>query len=194
VARFTVDTYPGQEFEGEVTKVRYNAMMTQNVVTYTVEVTTKNEDLKLLPYLTANVKFIIDEKKDVQLVSNAALRWRPALAHVHPDYRSAYEQSLKRKAVAAETGTKPVGDAAKERQQNRGMVWIEQDGFVRPIKVLTGLTDGVNTEVVSVVDEKDKDLLNVDTPVVVSEVKGGGPASGTVNPFVTPMFGKKKQQ
>ena len=62
-------------FKGVVTKVRYNAVMTQNVVTYTVEVTTPNNDLKLLPYLTANVKFIVDERKGVELVPNAALRW-----------------------------------------------------------------------------------------------------------------------
>ena len=54
---FTVDTYPGQVFRGEVGKIRLNATMTQNVVTYTVEVITDNSDGRLLPYLTANVQF-----------------------------------------------------------------------------------------------------------------------------------------
>ena len=40
--RFTVDAYPGQVFHGEVGKIRLNATMTQNVVTYTVEVITDN--------------------------------------------------------------------------------------------------------------------------------------------------------
>ena len=35
---FTVDAFPGETFRGEVGKVRLNATMTQNVVTYTVEV------------------------------------------------------------------------------------------------------------------------------------------------------------
>ena len=43
---FTVDAYPGETFRGEVTKVRLNAVMTQNVVTYTVEVTTDNSQRK----------------------------------------------------------------------------------------------------------------------------------------------------
>ena len=35
---FTVDAFPGETFQGEVGKVRLNASMTQNVVTYTVEI------------------------------------------------------------------------------------------------------------------------------------------------------------
>ena len=46
---FTVDAFPGAGFQGEVGKVRLNATMTQNVVTYTVEVNTDNADGKLLP-------------------------------------------------------------------------------------------------------------------------------------------------
>src|SRR5208337_5577731 len=45
---FTVDAFPNRVFHGSVNKVRYNATMTQNVVTYTVEVNTDNSDGKLL--------------------------------------------------------------------------------------------------------------------------------------------------
>ena len=55
--RFTVEAFPGKVFEGQVTQVRLNAQMTQNVVTYTVVITTENADGRLLPYLTANVAF-----------------------------------------------------------------------------------------------------------------------------------------
>ena len=74
---FTVDAFPGEVFSGEVGKVRLNATMTQNVVTYTVEIITDNSNGKLLPYLTANVTFIVGERKNVLLVPNAALRWTP---------------------------------------------------------------------------------------------------------------------
>ena len=72
---FTVDAFPGETFRGEVGKVRLNASMTQNVVTYTVEIITDNSDGRLLPYLTANVQFELDRRSDVLLVPNAALRW-----------------------------------------------------------------------------------------------------------------------
>lgn len=47
--RFSVDAFPGEEFKGEVEQVRLNSTMTQNVVTYTVVITTDNPGGKLLP-------------------------------------------------------------------------------------------------------------------------------------------------
>ena len=85
--RFTVDAYPGEEFHGEVGKIRLNATMTQNVVTYTVEVTTDNSSGKLLPYLTANVEFELGRSNNVLLVPNAALRWTPQPERVAPKFR-----------------------------------------------------------------------------------------------------------
>src|SRR5262245_30993068 len=74
---FNVDAFPAEAFKGQVRKVRLNATMTQNVVTYTVEIVTDNADLKLLPYLTANVRFVVAEHDQVMAVPNAALRWSP---------------------------------------------------------------------------------------------------------------------
>jgi len=59
-ARFTVSAFPMDVFTGKVTQVRLNAGMVQNVVTYTVVVETDNPGGKLLPYLTANVRFLTD--------------------------------------------------------------------------------------------------------------------------------------
>src|SRR6266571_6084905 len=87
--RFTVDAFPGREFNGTVGKVRLNATMTQNVVMYTVEVNTENPDNILLPYLTANVRFVARSETNALLVPNAALRWTPSsLAEISPDSRS----------------------------------------------------------------------------------------------------------
>ena len=75
---FTCDTFPGREFKGTVGKIRLNATMTQNVVMYTVEVNTENPDKLLLPYLTANVRFVARQESNALLVPNAALRWTPS--------------------------------------------------------------------------------------------------------------------
>ena len=85
--RFTVDAHAGRVFHGKVTQIRMNATMTQNVVTYTVVVTTDNSDGKLLPYLTANVQFEVDKRSDVLLVPNAALRWKPQASQIDPAAR-----------------------------------------------------------------------------------------------------------
>ena len=74
---FTVDAYPGQSFRGTVNKIRLNASMTQNVVTYTVEVNTDNSDGRLLPYLSATVNFEVARHENVLTVPNTALNWTP---------------------------------------------------------------------------------------------------------------------
>ncbi|HSV93015.1 MAG TPA: efflux RND transporter periplasmic adaptor subunit [Desulfobacterales bacterium] len=77
-ALFTVDAFPGSEFHGEVLQIRKHPRTVQNVVTYTVVVSTQNEELRLLPGMTANIQIIVDERKDVLKVPNAALRFKPA--------------------------------------------------------------------------------------------------------------------
>ena len=129
--RFTVDAFPGQVFHGKVTQIRMNATMTQNVVTYTVVVTTDNSSGKLLPYLTANVQFEVDQRSGVLLVPNAALRWKPEAAQVDPAVGSTVSLSTE------------SGDA-----QDRGCLWTVNDGgFVRPLEVVVGTSDGTMTEV-----------------------------------------------
>ncbi|MDB5291260.1 MAG: efflux transporter, family, subunit [Massilia sp.] len=100
VATFSVDAFPGRKFKATVGKVRLNATMTQNVVTYTVEVTTDNSDGKLLPYLTANLQFELDRRNDVLTVPNAALRFYPAVDMVAPEFKD---------EVAAATSAKGPG-------------------------------------------------------------------------------------
>src|SRR6266545_1993815 len=74
---FTVDSFPGQSFTGEVVQIRKAPQVLQNVVTYDVVVSAQNLDLRLLPGMTANVRIVTDQKADVLRVPNAALRFRP---------------------------------------------------------------------------------------------------------------------
>lgn len=74
-ARFTVDSYADEYFYGKVVQVRNEAVMTSNVVTYTVVIEIDNTNLKLKPGMTANVEIITAEEKDVLLAPNQALRF-----------------------------------------------------------------------------------------------------------------------
>jgi HlyD family secretion protein len=178
---FTVDAYPGEVFVGEVGKVRLNATMTQNVVTYTVEIITDNSDGRLLPYLTANVTFIVGERKDVLLVPNAALRWTPQLSQVVPEFRG---NSGNAPGSEAQAQAKPPVKAGKE-EQARGAVYIPQGTLVRPVYVTLGLSDGSQIEVES-------RELKEGTPLVVGEMESqpaGKPAPGG-SPF-TPQLRRR---
>jgi HlyD family secretion protein len=155
---FTVDALPNQTFSGTVRKVRLNATLTQNVVTYTVEISTDNSSLALLPYLTANVVFEVARKDKVLAVPNAALRWSP-------------------REVPAEAASA----GGERRGSKEPTVWVVDAGKPRPVAVHTGLTDGSFTEV-------EGQELAEGTPVIVGDAvaAGGAPAQGA-SPF-TPQL------
>jgi HlyD family secretion protein len=200
-ATFTVDAYPADVFHGTVGQIRLNATMTQNVVTYTVVVNVDNEEGKLdpyaatgavpgttqgtrnrkdvpvgdklLPYLTANLQFKVDERTDALLVPNAALHYRPQVALVAPDHRALYEQGLRRAT------TEDAPEPASKKRHTRATIWVPDGDFVRPIKVRVGLTDGLMTEVVDVI----KDQLTPETEIVTGENQTAASRDTTVNPF-----------
>lgn len=180
--RFTVDAYPTEDFAGEVAQIRLNATMTQNVVTYTVVVNADNSSGRLLPYLTASVQFEIARHTDVRLVPNAALRWRPQPPQIAPDARESSAESSRR----SRSGSTGRNANAERSRRDRGVVWVEDDGFVRPVEVQVGLSDGTMTEVIS-------DNLTDGLAVVVGEVRREE-SEGTTNPFAPKMFTGSKSQ
>jgi HlyD family secretion protein len=78
-ARFTVQAYPDETFEGAVRQVRLQSTTQENVVNYTVVIDVQNPDGRLLPGMTATVDFLIETATDVLKVPNAALRFRPSV-------------------------------------------------------------------------------------------------------------------
>ncbi len=180
-ANFKVDAFPKDVFTGMVAQIRLNASMTQNVVTYTVVVNTNNDNLQLLPYLTANVQFRVAERTEVLMVPNAALRYRPHPERVAPAFRDAYAAGKQRRAVVTEM------QAGKVKDKTRGTLWVEEDGFLRPVKVALGLTDGNVTEIDGVLEGE----LPEGTKVVSGEQQGR--AESGSNPFAVKLFGSKKQ-
>jgi HlyD family secretion protein len=180
---FTVDAFPGEIFRGEVGKVRLNASMTQNVVTYTVEVITDNSSGRLLPYLTANVQFELNRLTDVLLVPNAALRFRPAAEQVLPEFRDAFTSAAESQAGPKE-GPRPVSGPGRGGADSGGRsnLWLAAGEHVRPLAVKTGLSDGAMTEVSG---EKLTEGLDVVTGVQFQ----AGAKPDTSNPF-TPSFSR----
>lgn len=77
-ATFTVDAFPGRSFSGSVRQVRKAATNVSNVITYITVVSARNDDLSLIPGMTANVRIVTDRREDALKVPNAALRFKPA--------------------------------------------------------------------------------------------------------------------
>jgi len=193
---FTVDAYPGTTFNGTVNKVRLNATMSQNVVTYTVEISTDNPEGKLLPYLTASVKFEIDRKQNVLTVPNAALRWRPNDAQLAPGAENPFAAKAGKKDGAKEGPPRKDGgkDGAKSSERKKGqsgVLWVRdanQPNQVKPLKVKVGISDGVVTEVSPATEGATLEGV----AVVIGEQHDAGEAesSETTNPFAPKFPGR----
>lgn len=183
--RFTVDTYPGETFRGKVYQVRLNATMAQNVVTYTVVVTTDNPDGKLLPYLTANLQFEIEQRSDVCLVPNAALRWKPRPEQMAPDVRAA--ELAKEDATQNAAPPKPSDNikttTPAKNHDDHGRLWTVNEGFVRPIEITVGPSDGTMTEISG-------DGVREGIEVVIGEGAKNDGADETTNPFAPKIFSR----
>jgi HlyD family secretion protein len=189
---FSVDAYPNRTFQGKVNKVRLNATMTQNVVTYTVEINTDNLDGKLLPYLTANVNFLTGEATNALLVLNSALRWHPQKDLIAPEFRQPANGADASAAggtnEAANGGGRPGGESGGGQgaaPAQTGMLWAEAGIFVRPVPVKLGLTDGTWTEVQG-------EGLAKGTLVVTGTISAEAAAEEAgANPFI-PQIGQRR--
>jgi HlyD family secretion protein len=165
--KFTVDAYPRRTFDGEVSQIRLNATMTQNVVTYTVVVTTDNADGTLLPYMTANLQFEVSRRDDALVVPNAALRWKPRPSQIVP-------------------GLSLPERPKSKNDHDTAVVWMPEGEFVRPVAIRVGLTDGAQTEVTA------GDLKSGDNVVVgMRRLDRGDEAA---NPFTPRLFGGGKKE
>lgn len=164
VARFTVDAYPEETFEGRITQVRLNATVNQTVITYPVMVEVDNPGGKLRPHMTATVTIEVDRARDVLRVPNAALRFRPTETRGtegragSPRERAREDESFERRLAATAAG-RPGSSAAVARQiesvvgrpprggREQTVHVLRQGGRLEPVPVRTGVSDGRYTAV-----------------------------------------------
>lgn len=121
---FTVDAFPDDTFEGQVTQVRQEATTESNVVTYEVVISAPNTDLKLKPGLTANVTIFTLEKNNVLAVPSKALRFQPNEAFLQKG--------------------ESIADCEGDHK-----LWTKEGPVFKAYKVETGTTNGVMTEIIS---------------------------------------------
>lgn len=131
---FRVDAYPEEAFTGTVSQVRLQPVVSQNVVTYVTMIDCQNPGSKLKPGMTASVTIEVARGTDVLTVPAAALRFKPSA-----DVASAFGLD----ASATARPTRSGGTAAP------GTLWVSEAGALRAVSVITGISDGTTTEIVS---------------------------------------------
>ena len=178
---FTVDAYPNDTFEGVVTQIRLgedsssssgSSTTSSTVVTYEVVISAPNPDLKLKPRLTANVTIYTLDRKDVLSVPARALRFTP-------------EKPL-------------IGDNDIVKDcEGEHKLWTREGNTFTAHPVVVGISNGVNTEIVSGIGEG----AVVVTEATIGRMPGEGPTadtqqepSGEKSPFMPGPPGSNKKK
>jgi HlyD family secretion protein len=110
--RFTVEAYIDEVFEGVVRQVWLQPQTISNVVMYTVVVDAVNDRGLLYPGMTATTDFLVDERKDVLLVPNTAVRLRAT-----PDMFAEMRETMEERVAELPDS---VRAAMEERMSHRG--------------------------------------------------------------------------
>lgn len=154
---FTVDAYPGETFEGQVTQVRLEATTESNVVTYEVVISASNKDLKLKPGLTANVTIFTLERNNIVSVPTKALRFTPTKEMLNPGEKI-------------------------EDCQGAHKVWVREGKTLKAYAVKTGITNGTRTQIVSGIKEGAEVIVEMKATSADAEQEGAGDNSES-SPF-----------
>jgi HlyD family secretion protein len=186
--KFTVDAFPGKDFDGKIQEMRLNPVNVQNVVTYNVVINVDNPQQTLKPGMTANLTITIDERNNVLKVPNSALRFTP---------QDANRQRTGASGQATGQGQQGQGQGQGRRRQQGDntqggsgdsnfapasapvlagqirIVWVlGQDGKPQPRRIKVGLSDGAATEVV-------EGNLNEGDMVITGQTVSGSSSTST---------------
>lgn len=175
--QFTVDAFPEDSFEGRVREIRLEPVVSSNVVTYTVIIGVNNVKQLLMPGMTALVKIVVEENKDVLKVPVASVKFSlpPELLH-----KGEIKLGLPVPPVVADEESYLPLKPGTER-----LLWLKRGDRLEPKKITLGISDGTEVEV------KGEGLRTGDSVVVQYVNEPVNVPSAPSNPFA-PKFPKRK--
>lgn len=167
---FTVDAYPNDVFEGDVTQVRLEATTTSNVVTYQVVINAPNEELKLKPGLTANITIYTLERANVLTVPSKALRFVPDAE------------------TLGEAGY-TLTEASEQAPSGKKLIWQLNGTNITPKTVTVGITNGSYTEITEGIGEGEEVIAGL---TAAGTVTASDTATQEQSPFMPQRPGSSK--
>ncbi|MBI5729596.1 MAG: efflux RND transporter periplasmic adaptor subunit [Ignavibacteriales bacterium] len=205
--QFTVQAHSGKRFDGEVTQIRLNPNVVQNVVNYTVVVQADNKERLLLPGMTATVDFYVDFRENVLLVPNVALRFQPT-----DEMTEEYKKNLEKQMASLPDSVKNrmqqfgggqfnpgamgggngggqfnmgmSGGNSSGRRRNVARLWYyDENNKLQMSMAMLGLTDGKKTEIVRGRNIKEgikiiSGIIETETPAATSGTNPFNPQQG----------------
>ena len=156
---FNVDAYPEETFKGVVQQIRLQPITLNNVVSYAVMIEAPNEELKLLPGMNANISIVVEEKNGVIKIPIPALNFSPP--------KNAQKELDSILVKKQRDSLSSVG---------KSLVFVLEDGLLKPVEIQTGLSDGIYAELIS-------GIINSQSQLILG-IKG----SGTITPQAKGLF------
>ncbi len=149
VAELSFDALGGKKISGTVTKMDTIGTVSQNVVSYTVEIGFDTSEAALKPGMSTDVEILIEEKRGVLAVPSSAVK---------SDDRGKY-------VLVPKTGTEP--------SQGSGAGGFKDLPY-RPARIETGIADEAMTEIVSGLSEGDAIVTQISQAVGSASGTGSG--------------------
>ena len=155
--KFTVQAYPDKEFTGKVVQIRLGSEVISNVVNYVVVINADNNDGLLLPGMTATIDFYVEQKHDILMIPNAALRFEPT-EQVRAEFELRVQKESENMPDSVKKRFQAFGnlDGGQNRSEgnsnfnnkSRSTFWyMDDNGNPTMGFAVLGLSDGKNTEV-----------------------------------------------
>jgi HlyD family secretion protein len=142
-ASFSVDAWPGRQYDAVITRVGFGSQLKDGVVSYLTVLEVNNDDLSLRPGMTGTAEIITLTRENALLVPNAALRFTPATTASTEQKSSRGVAGLLMPRLPRQTPK--VKETAKGGAQH---VWVLRDGQPDAVDVQTGATNGRVTEII----------------------------------------------
>ncbi|MDR4894981.1 MULTISPECIES: efflux RND transporter periplasmic adaptor subunit [unclassified Chryseobacterium] len=173
-ATFTVDAFPDETFDGEVSEVRLHPTVSSNVVNYTTIINADNSSLKLKPGMTANITIYTEVLNNAMKIPVAATSFRPdSLVIKKYKVNSPFANGKKHEKGQGKKQNK------ESENKNEAAVWIiAKDSTISRKKIKTGMDNDTEIQVVSGLNKNDNIITGYK---VLSKKSSGGQ---TKSPFM----------
>jgi len=153
-ASFTVESYSGEEFHGVVREIRLQPTTVSNVVNYTVIIDAPNDKKLLLPGMTATIDIVTEEKNDILLISNNAVKFKPTEAML-----AEFKKNMEKKFKSRHENNTNAGGNDKSKSKNfitrkpndkdmKQLWFLDKDNNLNVMPIKTGMSDSQNTEII----------------------------------------------
>ncbi len=177
-ATFTVDAFPNETFNGNVSEVRLQPTVSSNVVNYTTMINADNSSLKLKPGMTANITIYTQVLENVMKIPASATSFRPD-SLVIKKYKLSAPFAKGKKGKKGESNRQKDTQSGNDSNNESGVWVIGKDSIITRKRIKTGMDNDTEIQVISGLNKNDNIITGYKN---LSKKSSGGSAKSPFMP------------